>query len=339
MIFQYYEINTSVSEVFHHFGGGYSSMYMKVYPLRLWSGYMISGGPDDKSFLADLYGLSYDYWYTLSESRSEASWNKYWKRVKENITNDIPVITITNYNDLNNVPNEMYYPDWMVIVGFNESNETVCCHIPYNGAYLYYPKEVVKNAVFTIYLNDRISRVIYSIDIFKNTSKLPLSKEECFQKAHERNIKRMRGEKSAYDKEVYQNIFHMRIFGINALKCLKNDVNLFNLLLYKKLPAIHFLSPWTSFAGYYMIFEEKYEIAQYLYENKELSPYICQWNAQHLELEADLILHLTHQFVKLNETLSGNNFLSNLIMARSIIKEIKSTIDVLISIEKVIIEE
>ena len=131
----------------------------------------------------------------------------------------------------------------------------------------------------------------------------------------------------------------MRIFGINALECLKNDVNLINFLIYKKLPPSHFLSPWTSIAGYWLIYEEKYEIAQYLYENKELSPYICQWNAQHLELEAGLILHLAHQFFKLNETLYVNNLLRNIITTHSIIKEIKSTIDVLISIEKVIIGE
>ena len=336
MIFQYYGINTTVSEVLHHSGGGYSFTYTNLYPLRLWSGYMFSVGPDDRSFLADLFGLSYNNWYTISKTRSDECWEEYWARVKHNITRDIPVMTLINMNELNNDPNEIFYPDVIVLVGFNESNETVCCHIPNSGSYIYYPKENLKNAIFQIYLNDKISRTIYCLDTFENISKPPLPKEECFLKAHKRNIERMKGNRSAYDQEFFGGL---RIFGINALENLKRDCNLLNFVLFNLLPDSHFLSPWTSIGGYWMIYEEKYEISQYLRENQNLSPEICYWDAQHLELESNLILHLAHLLVKLNQTIYNNTFFKAITKARPIIKDIKSTIDTIISVEKAIIEK
>lgn len=338
MICKYYGINTTVSEVLHHLGGGYSCAYQNVYPLRLWSGYMISGGPDDCQFLADLYGLSYEHWFSISESRSEHCWSKYWERVKQNITQDIPVITMTNFNDLNNIPSEFYIPDFMVIVGFNESNETICCHIPYQGGFQYYPMDTVKNAVFQIHISKNLSWTVYQFSIYRNTTNSSLTKNECFQRAHERNIQKMNGEITAYDSEIFQRYFGFRTFGINALKSLKQDMTFFNLMLYNALPDSHFLSPWTSISAYLMTYEEKYEIAKYLKENYLFSPEICLWDAQHLELEANLILHYIHLMFELNQIISNNTILESFFFSYPIIKDIRNTIDTMISVEKVIIK-
>jgi len=338
MICKYYGINTTVSEVVHHLGGGYSYSYQKVYPLRLWSGYMISGGPDDCRFLADLFGLEYEYWYTISDSRSNQCWAQYWEKIKQNITQDIPVITMTCFNDLNNISSEYYIPDFMVVVGFNESNETICCHIPYQGAFQYYSIDTVKNAIFQIHISENIYRTVYHFLIFKNIIDQPLNKKECFQRAHERNIQKMKGNKTVYDEEIFQRYFGFRIFGINALQSLKQDITLFNILLYNALPDIHFLSPWTSISAYWMIYEEKYEIAQYLKENYLFSPKICLWDAQHLELEAQLILHFIHLMFDLNQTLSNNTGIVTFLRSYPIIKDIRNTIDTMISVEKAIIK-
>jgi hypothetical protein len=337
MIFQYYGINTTVSEVFHHSGGGYSFAYQKIYPLRLWSGYMIPSGPENRRFIADLYGLSHDYWYTYSKERSEECWNKYWTLIKQNITRNIPVVTITNVNDLLNIPSQYYYTDSILIVGFNEENQTICCHIPYHGPYMYLSLETFKDAVYQLYICKIFYRTIYYIETFENITKPPLSKKECFQKAHKRNIERMKGNKSAYDQD-FRKLTGLRIFGMNALKNLKKDYNFLNFLIYNLLPESHPLVPWTSIGSYWMIYEEKYEISQYLSKNQNLSKEVCLWDSQHLELESYLILHLAHLIVTLNQTIYNNELLKAIILTRPIIIDIKSTIDTIISIEEAIIE-
>ena len=115
---------------------------------------------------------------------------------------------------------------------------------------------------------------------------------------------------------------------------MRNDFTLFNLILFNFLPDIHYLSPWKSINSYWLIYEEKYELSQYLYDNSYLSPELCFWDAQHLELEANLILHLTHLMVKLNQTLYEHNIIKTTIHTYPILKEIRCTIGTIISVEK-----
>ena len=338
MIVQYYGINATAGEVFHHSGGGYSFGYKLIYPLRLWSGFFISQGPDDRRFLAELYGLSFDYWFSLSKTRSDECWGEYWARVKQNITRDIPLITVVNmdalYEDIN-----VSVIHYILLVGFNETNGTVCFHDAGVGAYIWIPKETLQNALYQVFVTDRFFRTIYFIEGFENTSKSPLSPKERFEKAHLRNIERMKGNLSAYDEDVFRKIFGMRIFGINAIKCLKNDFHLRNLVLFNLLPDSHFLTLWTSPGSYFMVSVEKYDVSQYLWDvyDQNLSSTIG-WDAWHLELESNLWSRMLYFMRKLNNTFESNNLLKAILLLLPIIKEIRSTIDTIISIEKAIIE-
>ena len=233
MIFQYFDIDTTLHEVLYYSGVGYSQAHQSSIPLPM-GGYGISQGPDDIDFLATLYGLSFNIWYPNNNILSDDEcWYQYWSYVKQNISNNIPVITSVDPFILPSLRQQFDVPEniWdkfsagghgIVVLGYNESNGTVCYNDPaaeYFGDAGYGTYAWMKLVDF----REAVTRTLgtkYVILSFEKISD-PLLKNEAFEIAHERNIERLKGNIGAYDK-TFSKVDDLK-FGISASKALKDD--------------------------------------------------------------------------------------------------------------------
>ena len=356
MIFQYYGINTTEHEVLYNSGAGHSFAYKS----RL-SGIHLSFNPNERRFLASLYGLSYEVWRADIKSMSlEECWQEYWNRVKENISKGIPICTSVNPFLTPSSKDFTGIPIWLsrllsklniilpashaiILVGYNESNGTVCYNDPANGlwndeaggTYVWMNKTEYKKAV------DKSMGLRYRIEIFIDTPNDPLNKTEIFTRAHQRNIERMRGNKSAYAET-----FSKFSLGINGLKELRNDLsNVKNRLatimeykisgsMYRVLCRIfRTIELWrASLMGLYE-YEPyvKRHLSQYLYENSDISE-LCEVEARLLEREAENWSKLDSYLLEFE-----NVRFINVLIPRIIVYKMIKTLDNIIAIEEAII--
>jgi len=236
MIFKYMGINTSLAEVLFLSGIGCSISYgnRNVLP-----GIQVSR---DYDFLSSLYNLSFNG-YNIScknESDEPACWNIYWNSVKENISKDIPVQTVVNpfglksYRDITNIPDFILdiIPSThaIILIGYNESNQTVCFNDPAMGAlgepdlgiYMWMDLEDFRYAIWRAVI---VHKYFY-VHTFNKISDPP-EKNIIYKLAYNRNIKRMNGTNSAYGIDiVIGNVTNMYndALGINSLYIFKNDL-------------------------------------------------------------------------------------------------------------------
>ena len=334
MIFQYYRINASLFEVLFNSGIGYSGAYKILYPCLNFAANGISMTVKDRQFLSEIYGLNYSRWSCNDKSISDDSkWQMYWTYVKENISKNIPVTTIVMMENLPYIPPEPPLDHMIVLVGYNQTNGTVCVHDPYagvvnaslSGAYIFIPIECIRKT---------ISNFSYFFEKFEDTSNEPLSKEEAFELAHSRNIQKMKGDSNAYDKDELNTIQGNRktliFFGVNSLKFLKRSYNIGNLLMMKIVGTYDIVNSYSS-VMFYIPYEGKHNMSQYLIENADMYPNGF-FEANMLDIEANNWLLL---YFKNIELFSIPNFrLSSKIL---VLKEIRDILDVIISIEEDII--
>jgi hypothetical protein len=254
MIFKYYGINTTQYEVLFRSGGGYSLLYCHPKIKKIPVG--CAGSSDweiDRTFLAELYGLNYtEEWLTYMNISKKDIWNEYWNRIKENLSNNIPVLTWTDPTGLTsmrealrkemNISEGLFslipeifwncFPStvshMIVLVGYNNSNGTICFNDPGTevlnrpecGTYAWMNLTDFKNQLKILRLQ---SDTAYLIGAFQNTSNPPLNKTDAFEKALIRNIERMKGNRSVYDIHQKEH-WKVKEFGIQGLKQLKNDL-------------------------------------------------------------------------------------------------------------------
>ena len=373
MVLQYLGINTTLNEVLHHTGLGYSFAARPrmtptkdddfPYPIglprcfRCWCGQETSLGEEDAQFLASLYGLSCEYVYPKVVVDEGKCWEEYWERLKNYILMDIPVCTnvdftmLPYYVELFNLSGKGYhFSHNIVIVGFDETNGTIYYNDPLCAAYT--DAEDGKYAEVSI---DIFRKAVYSAHwciwngweegyttlAFKKIGE-PLPKERAFELAHERNIRRMKGDPFAYDKQSCRENFC--VFGIDALNVLKKDFGFINfavrapflILIMKFYP---YMSSYMSLImqSYEFVAMEKHNVSQFLYENSNLSP-ICEHDAILLDTEVKYLKEVKSSLAELNETMS-DNFLRAIIYAAPILKNITKTIDKIIDVEISIISE
>jgi len=359
MLINYYGFNATIEEILHNLGCGYSLFHYRFVPVPRTpiGGLAIYPSTSfDTDFLASLYNLSF-HDYSIRNQSEEILWGRYWTKVKELIRNDIPVLTAVDACSLtywkkffkrhNISENETHNCQHaIVIVGYNDSNGTVCYNDPAvaifdteeNGTYIFEKKEVFREAVINAHNG---SCLIWA---FKKIPGSPPSHEERFEKAHKRNVKRLKGEFEAYFGFNLSNLpFFYRLyvflcfrFGIDAVKTLKKDFQrgIFHRVItvtqYSKYAFLNF--------SYEMIYLEKHNVSQYLLQNVNISP-ACKHDGLLLQNESELWKNLTLLIEELNKISRNNNLIKTLILAQPLLDEINQLIDEIIEIEDAIINQ
>jgi len=342
MVFKYYGVNTSLYEVLYNSGIGHSLIYINN---GFIGSYLLSQTNSDRNFLATVYGLSHQSWYPNADGMTkEDKWEVYWNGVKENISDDIPVITSVDpytipylREKLNPSNNQTHYAHGFVIVGFNETNETVCYNDPaagiwnddVNGTYVYTSKEIFRNAV------ENTTGPKYFIESFTDQpSSPPLPKDKIFEMAHERNIKKMRG-----DLEFYSD-FKLPLFpklGVNAAEAFKRDLRIGSIHRISNV-ILYGLTATDQLINIYLpISIEKYNVSQYLLENENLT-LICKHDYALLKKESNCWKNMTIFVLELSQIGKDNSFIKKLIKSIPITEKIRKELNKIISIEKTIIK-
>jgi hypothetical protein len=347
MIFCYYGINTSLSEVVFNSGVGYALLYSPPYIERSPVGCIVScKGENDRRFLGELYGLSYTQWQADLTTAEPQRWETYWAKAKENISKDVPVITnldpmnlpslrnairkelgihSTLWIKISNIlwdisPSYMYHA--IVLVGYNEANQTVCYQDPSAGlyghaevgTYAWMDLSTLRKALHR--LNTDTPYFSYVVETFADTPVAPLDKEQVFLKAHERNLQKMKGDHSVYDSMITEqwNVSHLGILGVQQMntdfskgianrittiayykyycfiRLLTADYRLSSLLSLMVPDSVNFSLTPNFFNKFTQIAMEKTTIVEYLnstkssWSNPELSQ-LCAHDAQLLLYE------------------------------------------------------
>lgn len=233
MIFQYYSRDTTLYEILYCSGVGYSFAHIGSTPL-LYGGYALSQAHDDMEFLADLFGFSFYIWAPYNNFMSDDErWDQYWSIMKQNISDGIPVETSVNPFSLPSLRQQFDVSDdtWsglsssghaIVIVGYNETNETICYNDPaaeYFGRARYGHYAWMDLKTFREAIKGNLG-IRYLIITFEEALE-SLPKSEIYKRAHERNTKRLRGSHDAYDEMLTEVGYYE--FGISGSKSLKKD--------------------------------------------------------------------------------------------------------------------
>ena len=187
MAIKYYHSDTNLKEILYYSGIGFSAAYSES-SNRLISGITLNQGKSDREFIGSLFGLSFEEWGNNEKINSkEDCWDEYLIRVKQNISDDIPVITVANpfllksyidpdnINWLKSVFNYVLPASHVIlVVGYNEKNFSICYNDPLNGVY----GEPEKGTYIWMDIEDFRKAVEYSyprmyyIGVFKDISRL-----------------------------------------------------------------------------------------------------------------------------------------------------------------------
>ena len=147
MLINYYGVNTTIEEVLHSSGIGYSFAYIRFLTTRNpMAGAGVCQFPLNTLSTLSLYGLktdpkSYlDPYIKGSNAISDENWENYWSNVKGHIAEDAPILTsvdpfsIPYYREKLNITNtETHGGHAIIVIGYNESNQTVCYNDPGPG--------------------------------------------------------------------------------------------------------------------------------------------------------------------------------------------------------------
>lgn len=244
MILNYYERNTNLKEVLFNSGIGYSLIYpapiIQKFPA---GGTLTSQWPLDRQYLAKLFGLSYEIWSPQNMDGSiHNNWDKYWKKIKEYIKDNIPVETTLNLFILPSAKKLLKNHSWLdwekiprffwslmpvshniVIVGFDEEKNLVYYNDPCSellsgrneGIYASAPISLFAKAVSKTQLGEILPRFIVSK--YKKIRE-PDSENIRLEKSHKRNIDKIKGETSSYDQK-----WRSKHLGINATNEFKKN--------------------------------------------------------------------------------------------------------------------
>jgi len=367
MVFRYYGVNISSTEVFYFSGGGYSMGYKlpseriidtprRRIPVRfVCNGDLSVGGLDDYKFLGSLFGLSFDVVIPNRVVSHEHMWKEYWNMVKLNIRNNVPVITALDscawplYREWANVTTPISLLPrsccLTVVVGYNETDSTICVNDQYigyeNGTYRWVKIKDFKLAVSRAYFELRETR--YSVYLIKKITE-PLPKDVIYDLVHKRNIERMKGDESFYDSVFVTKNFEE--FGIDALKSLREE---FATKFINQIPAYYFINkiaskislldpyPFSRMKRHFSFeAENKHVIAKYLMENANATSY-HENDAKLLELEATYWSELTNTTIELKEVLLHHSLVESIKLSKTIIDKITSILDSIIIIDEKII--
>ncbi len=387
MLLRYYGINATLNEVLFNQGVGYSQQYFGSEYFRLpRSGHHMSVNPYNYHFLSEIYGLSFtpfEYNYSGSDI-----WSVNWPKIKENVSKNIPVIVFVNELVLlsDYMKDKGTYPfkkiitkpanvgiHYVLVVGYNDTDNTICYNDPaYQildkpgvGTYRWTDLEIFKYAHETLpmwYDSD------YYFQVFEKV-KEPMTKENAFVFAHNRNIEKLKGNRSAYYPYLNNVNWSRRgNYGINASQLLKTSFEGFEINITIKSYKLHgllmgfiydFFNPFYRFYSFFdfkektiidiietrminffdhISYDKKYTAdylseAQYILGDKNLSD-ICKYEASLFRNESEEWTHLSEcykEFLKKGLLISNFKAVNIINYMHSIIRKIIEFEDKIIS--------
>jgi hypothetical protein len=378
MLFLYHGKNSSMMKNMFYNGIGYSYTYQKKplsiitppFPNEPWNYNIMaslskSQGADDYSNIARLYGLnlSVSYPKTVVINHFKA-WNQWWTKVKKYIKNDIPVCTGIDpgawpiYLEVFNLtkPLKARGGHAIVIVGFNEKNRTICVQDPMAGSEKYYNPDRIGYQWISFFEFKRAMRRstwefsensywIIAVDDVKETPDF----DTAFKTAHDRNIERLKGNKSSYDKIYLDNY---KAFGMNAIKTLRDDYN--SMKFFFLYPFYRIFSkivgykqsayPFGNIAGWHIheaktldnlsicLKQFKTELAD------ENLTRICDHDADLLKNASIKFIELGNNVKNLSNQICNNTYFRAYLNSKNVIKDIVRVLDEIISIQQAIID-
>jgi hypothetical protein len=199
MVFNYMGLNTSLDELLFYSGVGYRHMYrgdQRLPHVDLWGRF---------GFMQSLFGVTEQEWRAQDHNLSEDErWSQFYTHVKENITRDVPVITMVDPFSLPSLRNQFKCSDLIykimfppghhviVVVGYNDTNQSICYHDPNAGyygdgrmgTYAWMPLSMFRQA------HENVG--VYFVITYVQTG-TPLSKQDAFDEAFNSNIDNLTG--------------------------------------------------------------------------------------------------------------------------------------------------
>jgi len=214
MLFKHCGVNTSLEEVLFLTGIGYSLGYKGVENGSIACGV---GLCREFKFVSRLYNLTENFWsLDITNKSTDHCWNEYWMRVKQNISQNNPVKTAVDPLYLKSIRDICFIPDKIldamldfislgathaiVVVGYNEENNTVCINEPVIGAmgypelgsYCWMNLSVFKQAVLSGAEGTRERALSDNHMFIYSYGKIgePLPKNQIFNQGRMRNIEK-----------------------------------------------------------------------------------------------------------------------------------------------------
>lgn len=390
MILKYIGYNYTYHDLFFLTGAAYTlASRPKISTLYKWpntapfarkpyifEGSLVSLWEQDLTFLGDLLGFTYNLTYTSKVVDEEKEWNNYWSRCKEYIDQDKPVWTPVDVLaipwHLQHFPSTQEMLDTIgmpspaahtiVLVGYNESNQTVCYHDMVNSnyskleiakpgdyvgeenltcEYIWMDLSDLKAGVTTTKKGTNQASLYYWDDKFCITLVLektsePLSKSEVFNESRARGINKMKGwDRKYYDLE-YKEFYSK--FGIDALKAFKNDIKTIKILpklvlwrtINKIIPS-YTPFPWTA-KGIMYTAKDKEFAADSLLKNQNISDF-CKHDSELLYNESLKWKEIYYLFKDFEESFYNDTLPENLKVSKQIFEEISVIVNEIILIQ------
>ncbi|MFO7678120.1 MAG: C39 family peptidase [Thermoplasmatota archaeon] len=263
ILLNYYGFNVTKNEVFFLMGGGFSLFRAEHRYLKTFASNECAYPPSNHEFLASLLNLSFQQFHTDLTVDEDRVWDQIWNCILQNISSNQPVLISLDAAILSAHQLGLKLPIslWknialsinheVVVVGYNQSNQTICYHDPqysifgdeHKGAYLWTTVDVFKTA-FQRYYSITADLSHYRIKSFEKPVTISYDMEGIIGQAYQRNMRRLQGDATAYDlffdSPICENITKY-YFGLNVSYRLKNiygrnlQTQLYSLSVYKRM--------------------------------------------------------------------------------------------------------
>jgi len=365
MILQYYGINTSMNELFYISGSAYCSASfpplasLQEIPVKYTCCPGLFLGAFDYEYYESLYGMSLFSWQPENTFNTGKCWNEYWSKIKYYISSDTPLGVMIDpcawpiYKDVQNWSRTPFFKrggHQILIVGYNETNGTICFqdpeatyyNLPDKEGYLWDDLNTFRIAVKRLnYLKEPGCYSYFLFGLEKVSESLP--KKTIIEEANIRNIEKMKGNKSIYEEIGldFQN------YGIKSIKSLKqefldlNKTMLLALYCLKEKILQKFLSGGNAYHNFWSTsnfnYEIKHNVSEFLLENQDISP-ICKYGGELLENESKCWKNINLIVTELNEIHKSNGLFKSMMLSKPLINEVVTLLDSIITIEQAIID-